>query len=217
MILNIYKPEGWLSFRLIKEVRKLTGIKKVGHTGTLDPFAEGVMVVCTGSDTKKTEAIMNMQKEYIAVIEMGKVTDTDDITGNVIKTNDVGDFSDDYLQDVLKSFEGEILQVPPQYSAKKIKGVRAYKLARSGINIKLKSRKIFIHTIEYLERFKNEIKIRIICSKGTYIRSLARDFGEKLECGAYLKSLIRTRVGEYSIENSVNVNDLNSLLEKISD
>ena len=217
LILNIYKPEGWFSFRLVKEVRKLTGIKKVGHTGTLDPFAEGVMVICTGNDCKKTETIMNLSKEYIAVIELGKVTDTDDVTGTVIKTCNVENFSVDYLREILKSFEGEVFQVPPKFSAKKIKGVRAYKLARNGISIKLRSRKIFIKSIGLLEQVRNEIKIRVVCSKGTYIRALARDFGEKLGCGAYLKSLIRTKVGDYTIENSVDVKNLAGLLKNKSD
>ena len=205
-----------MSFRLVKEVRKILNEKKVGHTGTLDPFAEGVIVICTGKDTKKSDQIMNLKKEYICTIELGKITDTDDITGKIIKESDIGNYSRDQIEEILKDFTGEIYQVPPKFSAKKIDGVRAYKLARSGIEIKLKPRKVIIYSIELLELKPDIMRIKVECSKGTYMRSLARDVGEKLGCGGYLKSLVRTRIGDFNIENSLKLEDLPEALEKIS-
>jgi len=212
LILNIFKPKGWTSFKLVKEVKKKLKLKRAGHTGSLDPFAEGVIVICTDEDTKKSEKIVHMVKEYIGTIELGKRTDTDDVEGRIIEEKNVQNYTKEKIQQVLKGFEGEIEQVPPQFSAKKIKGVRAYKLARSGIQLKLKPRKVNIYSIELLDYSGDEIKIKVECSKGTYMRALARDIGEELGCGAYLKSLTRTKVGSYNIDNSVNIENISEVI-----
>ena len=209
MLLNINKPKGITSHDVVDEVRKATGVKRVGHAGTLDPFATGVLVVAVGrEDTKKlTEITKNTMKEYVATLELGKTSTTDDPEGRIslvsLSYPHLGE-----IKDVLKRFVGEIKQTPPPYSAIKIKGVPAYKLARRGEEVKLSPRTVTIEELKLLWYKPPFLKIQVVCGAGTYIRSLAKDIGEKLGVGAYLTELERTRVGDFRIENSISLDKL---------
>jgi len=211
--LNINKPAGWSSFDVVKKIRNISHIKKVGHAGTLDPFATGVLLVALGGATKKITSMMDLEKEYLGEIELGKSTDTLDITGQVIETWPTRHICAEEVNRVCQQFVGEIEQVPPQYSAIQINGVRAYHLARSGENVALTPRKVTIYSLDILTFENPFIKIRVRCSKGTYIRALARDIGKMLGTGGYLKSLVRTRIGGYQIENSISVLDFEKLFK----
>ncbi len=207
-ILNINKPEGWTSFDVVKKIRTAVRVKKVGHAGTLDPFASGVLLVCTGAATKQVQDLMNCDKEYVADIVLGKTTDTYDRTGVVLSEADSRDVEITQIQEAIKNFEGEIFQTPPMYSAIKVKGQRLYKLARRGEVIDRSPRKINIHRLELLNFENSKIMLRVVCSKGTYIRSLAQDLGQWLGCGAYLESLVRMRIGPYRIEEAWSMDGL---------
>jgi len=207
-ILNINKPVGWTSFDVVKKIRGQLNIKKVGHAGTLDPFATGVLLICTGRATKKVEDLMNLKKEYIARIEFGKTTDSYDLTGTILSERSADNLELENINQVIKQFHGEIYQTPPMYSAVKVNGERLYKLARRGEVVERKPRKIKIYQTDVID-FRNPfLKLRIVCSRGTYIRALANDMGEILGCGGYLTSLTRTRVGDYKLEDSFEIKDL---------
>jgi len=208
LILNIYKPQGLTSFGVIKSIRKASEIKKVGHAGSLDPFATGVLLVCLGNDTKKISEFMELKKEYEGVIEFGIITDTYDIDGKIIEMKPVKGYSIDFLEGILSEFIGTIDQVPPMYSAIKYFGKPLYKIARANKKIEIKARKVNIYSIKVLNYVNPFLTLRIVCSKGTYIRSLAYDIGKILGCGAYLKSLTRTKIGDYSIYNSLFLGDV---------
>lgn len=226
MILNIYKPPGPTSHDIVDRVRKITGERKVGHAGTLDPFAEGVLVIGVGRESTKKlgEITKGTQKEYIAVIELGKTSTTGDPEGNIIKTLKHKNIETSDVKSVLDGFMGEIEQTPPIYSAIKIKGEPAYKKARRGEKVDMPKRRVKIYEIgiyntdKYgLQRINADLKIgweppfltiHVICSAGTYIRTLAEDIGKKLGTGAYVKGLIRTRVGEYKIESAITLDEL---------
>ncbi len=210
-ILNINKPEGKSSFYVVKKVRYLTKTK-VGHSGTLDPFATGVLLICTGKATKKSSELMNLPKWYVGEIELGKTTDTEDVTGEIIAENSVPELSTDEINEILQKFVGEIEQIPPMFSAKKVGGKRLYRLARKGIEVERKPHRVHIYNIKLLEFSSPVLKIEVNCSKGTYIRSLARDIGEVIGCGAHLKSLVRTRIGPYSLDDSLNLEELPDLI-----
>ncbi|MBU2564090.1 tRNA pseudouridine(55) synthase TruB [Patescibacteria group bacterium] len=204
MILNIYKPQGPTSHDIVDKVRKILKIKKVGHAGTLDPFAQGILLILTEKDTKKQSKFLNLDKTYIGTLELGKISDTYDIEGKIQKI-DCNIVERKKIEKILKRFIGKIKQTPPIYSAIKIKGKKAYELARKGQKPKLKKRKINIYNIELLKYKWPILEIKVKCSKGTYIRSLANDIGKKLKTGAYLKKLIRTEIGEFKIEDSINL------------
>ena len=207
-ILNINKPVGWTSFDVVKKIRGQLNIKKVGHAGTLDPFATGVLLICTGRATKKVEDLMNLKKEYIARIEFGKTTDSYDLTGAILSERSADNLELENINQVIKQFHGEIYQTPPMYSAVKVNGERLYKLARRGEVVERKPRKIRIYQTDVID-FRNPfLKLRIVCSRGTYIRALANDMGKILGCGGYLTSLTRTRVGDYKLEDSFEIKDL---------
>lgn len=208
LILNIFKPQGLTSFGVVKSVRKASGVKKVGHAGGLDPFATGVLLVCLGSDTKKISEFMELKKEYEGVIEFGIVTDTYDLDGKIIEIKTVKEYSMDFLEENLSKFTGTIDQVPPMYSAIKYLGKPLYKIARANRIIDRKARKVTIYSIKILKYINPFLTFRVICSKGTYIRSMAYDVGKILGCGAYLKSLTRTKIGDYSIYNSLFLGDV---------
>jgi len=211
--LIIDKSAGPTSHDIVNRVRKITGIRKVGHAGTLDPFAEGILIILIGKATKLQSKFMEMDKTYVGTLKLGEISDTYDSTGKIKKSQPKADpprAEKPKIQKTLKSFIGEIEQVPPIYSAIKIKGETAYKLARRGIKPKLKPRKIKIYSIKIMNYKWPHLKIEVKCSKGTYIRSLAYDIGKKLGCGAYLEKLVRTKVGRFSIEESVRPNELNS-------
>ena len=212
-ILNICKPEGWTSFDVVKAIRNVVRVKKVGHAGTLDPFAVGVLLICTGRATKRVSELVNFEKEYVATLELGKVTDTLDRTGVILEENAPPHIQINELETVCNSFIGEIYQTPPMYSAVKINGQRLYKLARQGKVVDREPRRIKIYEINIL-KFENAfITLKVICTKGTYIRTLAHDIGEKLTCGACLNNLTRTRIGPYKIENAYAIRDFVRLIE----
>jgi tRNA pseudouridine55 synthase len=209
-IIAVNKPVGWSSFDVIRFLRRVTGIKRIGHAGTLDKEAEGVLVICMGSATKRVESLMDEEKEYIATIKFGERTDTDDSSGRVIEKKSTEGISREKIEKVIESFKGEIEQVPPMYSALKVNGRRLYKLARKGIEIERKPRKVLIKEIEVLRCNPPRCEIRIICGRGTYIRALARDIGEKLECGGYVEKLVRIRVGKFNIKDAIDVTKVTS-------
>ena len=206
-IIPIWKPVDWTSFDVVKNIRGQIKPAKVGHAGTLDPFAEGVLMLCTGEFTKKVESFMDKEKEYIADIQLGIETDTLDPTGNIVKTANIPGLSKEQIKMVLKIFIGNIKQEPPMFSALKVNGQPLYKSARRGINIPRKKRVISIHNIELIDFSKDIITIIVTCGRGTYIRSLAKDIAEKLNTVGHLAVLKRTRIGEYDKKNCIEVED----------
>ncbi len=212
-IFSVIKPVGITSFDVIREIRKSTGIKKIGHAGTLDPFAEGILIVGIGRPaTKRLGDYLNMDKEYECRVVLGIETDTYDLTGKITERKPVPRLSKSDVEEVFSRYIGEIDQFPPIYSAIKVKGIRMYKAARSGAPIEIKSRKVSIISIELVDLLPDGFKMIVNCSKGTYIRSLAHDIGKELGTVAHLSKLKRTRIGEFRLEDSI---ELNVLIEKI--
>ncbi|MBI2288137.1 MAG: tRNA pseudouridine(55) synthase TruB [Chloroflexi bacterium] len=207
-ILNINKPQGKTSFSIVAMVRRLTGERHVGHAGTLDPAASGVLPVCLGQGTRVVEFLMDSTKTYRAEIELGVTTDTDDADGMVIQRDDPSGVNRDRLESVLGSFRGLVEQTPPMYSAVKYQGKPLYKLARAGVTIERKSRLVKIDDLKLVEWQPPVATIEVVCGKGTYIRALAHDIGQALGCGAYLKSLIRLRCGLFDIRDAVSLPQL---------
>lgn len=207
MILNLHKPVGWTSFDVVKKVRSIIKEKKVGHGGTLDPFAEGVLIIGTGKDTKKLTSITSADKTYIARLCLGEITDTLDTEGQVIEAKPVPEINADDIHKVLDSFLGTSCQIPPMFSAKKVNGQRLYKLARKNIEVKRDPVQINIKSIGLLDYLDHSLSFSITCSKGTYIRVLGKDIAEKLGTVGYLKSLVRMQVGPYSIDDSKTVEE----------
>ncbi len=206
----INKPVGPTSHDIVNQLRKITGIKKIGHAGTLDPFASGVLVLAIGREaTKQIDKIVQTEKEYKADLYLGAVTDTYDRTGKITEEKKVEKIEEKKIEEILKSFRGEQEQVPPMFSAKKIKGQKLYKLARQGREVERKPVKINISKIQLVKYSFPRLKIRVRCSKGTYIRSLAHDIGQKLGCGAYLEELQRTAVGDYALKESIDLDKIN--------
>ena len=205
MILNIYKPIGITSFGVVKKIRKIVGEKKVGHGGTLDPFAEGVLIIGTGSDTKKLKRITDTDKTYTASIELGITTNTLDPEGDVLEKKKIPRLSKAKINKVLNSFLGSSMQTPPMFSAKKIGGVKLYELARKNIIVDREPTQINISDISLISFNETNIVFTVSCSKGTYIRVLGKEIAEKLGTVGYLGSLTRTRVGEYFIDDSVSI------------
>ena len=209
--LNVYKPVGKTSHDVVAYFRKLLNIKKIGHTGTLDPFAEGVLPICVGNSTRLIEYLPD-DKAYLAFVQLGKATDSYDTEGNVIFESDKK-VTKEQIVSALTSFEGEIEQLPPMYSAIKVKGKKLYEYAREGKTISVAPRQGTIHKIE-LKNFdeeKQEAQVYIECSKGTYIRSIANDLGQNLCCGGYLTRLIRTKAGKFLVEDSIKMQDYKSI------
>ncbi len=213
-ILPINKPASWTSFDVVKKIRSLTGIKKVGHAGTLDPFATGLLLVCTGLATKTISSLMGMSKEYITEIEFGFETDTMDWTGNKIKESIIPALSEDRILKILEGFKGKISQEIPSYSAAKYKGKRLYKLARKGQETPQLFKEVTIHDLELLEFGNTAIKLRIECGSGTYIRALGKDIARKLDTAGHLKSLVRTRIGDYTLKNAWTIDELQKELNQ---
>lgn len=220
-ILYIDKPLHWSSFDAVKRVRgmlirrlKLRKIK-VGHAGTLDPLATGVMIVCTGKATKRIDELQAHVKEYIATIALGATTPSFDLETEIDATFPTEHISRELVEEVLTQFTGEIQQVPPAFSACKIDGKRAYKMARKGHEVELKPKLLVIDEIELLEYSQKSITIRVVCSKGTYIRALARDIGKALNSGGHLTALRRTRVGNVDISQCLSVDDAVKMLDTI--
>lgn len=212
-ILYFDKPLTWTSFKLVAKVRnylcKQLGIKKlkVGHAGTLDPLATGLMVICTGKATKRIEEFQYQTKEYIAELELGATTPSFDLEKEIDQRFDYKHVTLELVQETLKKFIGRIEQVPPAFSACKVDGKRAYEIARKGEDVPLKPKVLIIDEIELLDFSLPKLTIRVVCSKGTYIRALARDLGESMQCGAHLTALRRTRIGDITVDHCLNIND----------
>jgi tRNA pseudouridine55 synthase len=207
MIYNIYKPVGWTSFDVVKKLRGITRDKKVGHGGTLDPFAEGVLVIGTNADTKILTEISGTIKSYRAILTLGEETDTLDIDGKTINRCPVSTLDEKKVKSVLNDFLGESEQVPPMYSAKKVNGVRLYKMARKNQFVERKPSPINIYDIKLNHIEENQIDFSVTCSKGTYIRVLGSEIAKKLGTVGHLTQLTRTAVGEYRIHDSVRLKE----------
>lgn len=211
-VINIYKEKGYTSHDVVNIIRKKLNRIKVGHTGTLDPDATGVLPICVGKATKISEYISSSIKEYKATVLLGKETTTQDISGDIIKEAIVN-CSEKEIQQVVNSFLGEIMQTPPMYSAIKIGGKKLYELAREGKEIERKQRKIKIHKIQ-INKFINKqtFEITVLCSKGTYIRTLCNDIGQKLGCGACMSQLLRTQSGNFYLKDSIKIEQLDDFI-----
>ncbi len=220
-ILFVKKPLNWTSFDLVNKVRwritqTLKQKIKVGHAGTLDPLATGVMILCTGKATKRIEEFQYQTKEYVATLKLGETTPSFDMELEVDETFATEHITKELVEKVIPTFQGEIWQIPPTYSAVKVDGKRAYDYARNGEEVELKPKLLVIDEIEILSFALPELKIRVVCSKGTYIRALARDIGKALESGAHLSALERTRIGDVKLESCWEVDDLLKHIENES-
>lgn len=207
-IINVYKEKGFTSHDVVAKLRGITGQKKIGHTGTLDPDAEGVLPVCLGKGTKLCELLAGEDKTYEAVLLLGRTTDTQDITGEVLAEKSTDALTGEEVKDAVFSFLGEYGQIPPMYSALKVGGKKLYELARSGRTVERKARPVRIYEIRILELDLPRVCMSVTCAKGTYIRTLCHDIGEKLGCGGCMEQLTRTRVGRFSIEEAVTLGGL---------
>ena len=205
MIYSIYKPVGWTSFDVVKKIKGITRESKVGHAGTLDPFAEGVLIIGTGKDTKKLSDISSTAKSYRATLKLGETTETLDNEGPIIKTNDIPDFDKLKVEKVLLSFKGSYIQTPPMFSAKRVNGVRLYKLARKNIKVTREPIQLEILDITLNNCTDNEIDFSVTCSKGTYVRVLGQDIAIKLKTIGYLTKLVRIKVGPYMVDDSTSI------------
>lgn len=210
-ILLVDKPKGWTSHDVVNKVRRLFREKRIGHTGTLDPLATGVLVLCIGKATRIVRYLGSDDKEYQAACRLGVITDTLDADGRVLETRPSAPLTLHDVEEALASFRGTILQRPPRYSAVKVGGVPAYRLARQGVEQQLQERQVTIHDIRLLEYAHPLIRFHVICSKGTYVRSLCSDVGDLLGCGAHLAELVRTRAGRFSLGLAWNIEQLSDL------
>ncbi|MDR1527308.1 MAG: tRNA pseudouridine(55) synthase TruB [Dysgonamonadaceae bacterium] len=217
-ILYFNKPLHWTSFDLVNKVRRQISLFlkvkkiKVGHAGTLDPLATGVMIVCTGKATKRIEEFQYQTKEYIATLRLGATTPSFDLETVIDRTYETAHITREGVKQVLQQFVGSIEQIPPTFSACKVNGDRAYALARKGQKVELKPKWLVIDEIELLDFRPDELKIRVVCSKGTYIRALARDIGEALQSGAHLIALERTRIGDVTFNDCLTMDEWNRLI-----
>lgn len=213
--LNIYKEKGPTSYDVIRKLKKILGIKRIGHAGNLDPLGEGVLVIGVGKATRFLEFIMEESKEYRVKIRFGVLTDTLDREGKVVEEKPVPSFSEEEILKVLKQFQGEIEQVPPSFSALKYEGKRFYEYAREGVYLVPKARKVKINRIELEDKGEDFIQIAVECSSGTYMRALARDIAQKLRTVGIVEELIRLRVGDFSIEKAVRLTDDRKIIESL--
>ena len=207
-IINVYKEKGYTSFDVVAKLRGICGQKKIGHTGTLDPDAEGVLPVCLGKATKVCDMLTDRDKEYRAEMVLGIATDTQDISGQIIAEESLEGITEDQVRSVIGSFVGEIEQIPPMYSALKVNGQKLCDLARKGQTVERKARKITIYDIVIEDISLPQVTMRVKCSKGTYIRTLCHDIGEKLGCYGTLKSLLRTVAAGYELKDSLRLSQL---------
>ena len=206
-IVIVDKPQGWTSQDVTARLRRVFGTRRIGHGGTLDPMATGVLPVFVGRATRAVEFFEHAEKTYETVLRLGISTDTEDMTGTVLTEENVS-FTEEQLQETLAAFRGEILQVPPMYSALKVNGQKLCDLARKGKTVERQPRPITIHELTLVERGENTLRLRVRCSKGTYIRTLCKDIGEKLGCGGCMESLRRVAAGEYTIDEAVPLQTL---------
>lgn len=206
-IVIVDKPQGWTSQDVTARLRRVFGTRRIGHGGTLDPMATGVLPVFVGRATRAVEFFEHAEKTYETVLRLGITTDTEDMTGTVLTEENVS-FTEEQLQETLAAFRGEILQVPPMYSALKVNGQKLCDLARKGKTVERQPRPITIHELTLVERGENTLRLRVRCSKGTYIRTLCKDIGEKLGCGGCMESLRRVAAGEYTVDEAVPLQTL---------
>lgn len=210
-ILIVNKPSGMTSHDVVDLIRRIFHVRKVGHAGTLDPMARGVLVMLLGTFTKESARLSSVEKEYVATMVLGAVSDTGDGDGRVVESPGPVRVSRDEVETAAREFTGEILQVPPMYSAVKVKGVKMYELARRGIEVERAPRKIVIRSLDILECEIPRVTLKVVCSKGTYIRQLCADIGSRLGCGAYCGSLTRTRCGDHALEECVSLDALKGI------
>lgn len=215
-VINIYKIKGFTSHDVVAKLRGIMRQKKIGHTGTLDPDATGVLPVCLGSATKLCDMLTDKEKEYIAKVQLGVTTDTQDMTGTVLGQREVN-VTVQEVTEAIQSFVGTCEQIPPMYSALKVNGKKLYELAREGKEVERKARPVTIHYIEILEMSLPQITIKVGCSKGTYIRTLCHDLGEKLGCGAAMAALERTRSGQFTLDTALTLAELEEKLNSAGD
>jgi len=219
-IILIDKPLGWTSFQVVNKIRWLIrstyGIKKikVGHAGTLDPLASGLLILCTGKMTKSIEQFMGQEKEYTGTFTLGATTPSYDLETEIDHTFPTDHITEELLQTTLDQFVGTIDQYPPVFSALKKDGKRLYEFAREGVEVEIPTRKVTIHSFELTQKAISKVDFKVICSKGTYIRSLANDYGKALNSGAHLSALRRTRIGKFNIEQAVSIEDFEKQLKK---
>lgn len=214
-IINVYKEKGYTSFDVVAKLRGILKAKKIGHTGTLDPDAEGVLPVCLGKATKVCDLLTDKDKEYEAVMLLGTVTDTQDITGQILSQQQVT-VTEAEVQEAVLSFIGDYMQIPPMYSALKVNGKKLCDLAREGITVERVARPVKILDIEILKIELPRVHMRVACSKGTYIRTLCQDIGERLGCGACMESLLRTRVSQFEVKDALRLSEIEKLVAEES-
>lgn len=207
-VVNIKKEKGYTSHDVVAKLRGIVGQKKIGHTGTLDPDATGVLPVCLGKATKLCDMLTDKSKTYETVLLLGKTTDTQDISGTILSEGSIDEIDNDAVIKCIGEFVGDYLQVPPMYSALKVNGRKLYELARQGIEVERKARPIVIHQINILEVNLPRVRMEVHCSKGTYIRTLCHDIGQKLGCGACMEELVRTKVSRFHIEDSLTLDQV---------
>lgn len=213
MVLLMDKPLEWTSFDVVKKIRGLTKVSKVGHAGTLDPLATGLLIICTGKFTKKINEYMAAEKEYSGSFTLGFTTPTYDLESELVFQSELDSITPEKIYQATIPFTGEIMQVPPAHSAIKKGGTPSYILARKGKEVKLEPRRITISTFEITKIELPKVYFRVVCSTGTYIRSLAHDFGVALGCGAYLSSLRRDRIGEFQVDKAMNISELTAYID----
>ena len=213
-IVNLFKPVGPTSFDMVCSVRRILGVKKAGHIGTLDPAADGVLPICLNRSTRIIQFLSPLQKTYRATLELGSETDTQDATGRKISTKDPSLVNETKIKQVFQTFVGEKDQIPPMYSAKKKNGIPLYKLARNGINIARDPVKITIYSIDFIKKEKNQVLFEVRCSAGTYIRTLSHDIGKKLGCYAHMVRLTRTKVGLFGLGRTLTLEELKVAYEE---
>lgn len=213
-VLLINKPFTWTSFNVVKKIRYFANTPKVGHAGTLDPLATGLLIVCTGKFTKKINEYMGLEKEYTGTITIGATTPTYDLESEPQNITDTAHITHQQIIETTQQFVGNILQMPPQHSAIKKNGVRLYETARKGIEVKVDPRPITISEFSITHIDNNVIGFKVVCSTGTYIRSLAKDFGEALGVGGYLSSLCRTRIGQFALDNAMSVEQFEEMYKE---
>lgn len=212
-VLNVYKEKGFTSHDVVAKLRGIVGQKKIGHTGTLDPDATGVLPVCLGKATKLCDMLTDKDKTYETVLLFGKKTDTQDISGTVLEEGTVDMLTEEAVRETIVSFVGEYEQIPPMYSALKVNGKKLYELAREGIEVERKARKVQIHEIVIKEINLPRVKMEVSCSKGTYIRTLCHDIGEELGCGACMEELVRTKVSRFVLGDSLTLKEISEKKE----
>jgi len=209
-VILVDKPLQWTSFDVVKKLRYKLKVKKIGHAGTLDPLATGLLILCTGKKTKTINTIQDQPKEYTGTMVLGKTTPSYDLETPIAEGGDISTITTEQLMNLIPQFVGDVKQIPPIYSAIKIDGERAYKKARKGEKVEIKSRIITIYSFELTEINLPKVKFKINCSKGTYIRTLANDFGIAAGVGAYLSELRRTKIGEYSVNDALSIDEVSN-------